>query len=589
MRKKAFVSLLLGVVMVLTLAPMTVSAADITVWIDSSALVDGENSIGGGTATLNKTEGTLILENVAADSIIDIRADGTFTVTVKGSVSVGSDAAKTSGVALYSTASDLSVHIEQGATLSLYTENGNNVYANGGNLTVSGPGKLKAVAVAGSGDAYPCLVATNNLTLNGGLIAELSSEWTGVYTEKGNIMAESVNLTVTVDGIGLFAQTYDEVADEGIPSSVTLKDSAITITSNYGDAAIFCGTGGLVVENTVLKTKADKDEEMGGYSLYSEGDVVIRGEQTEITADDAFGIESGGTLYIEGGVVSVLSTDVALLGWDGVSITGGTVTATAENNSAIIGRNGAVSITGANTRVTATANGEEAAIRNVTDGGIYLEASVTAVNTQGGKPFLGVKADKSEAIALGEGFDLFGAQIYTSVADNNSQSYFIPAGGDGSEPLTGSSTLCKHVWGEPVWDWAQDYSGATATFTCANDSSHTQTVTAGISVQTTEATCGKDGQTVYTASAALAGTNYGSQKTVVIPATGQHAYEDGKCTVCGAADPAYQPAETPETPDGVENPDTGDYRQAALIAIFVLLMCAGLTGPALAAVKRKSV
>lgn len=78
-----------------------------------------------------------------------------------------------------------------------------------------------------------------------------------------------------------------------------MKDSTITITSNYGDAAVFCGTGGLVVENTVLKTKADKDEEMGGYSLYSEGDVVIRGEQTEITADDAFGIESGGTLYIE--------------------------------------------------------------------------------------------------------------------------------------------------------------------------------------------------------------------------------------------------------------------------------------------------
>ena len=56
MRKKAFISLLLGVVMVLTLAPMTVSAADITVWIDSSALVDGENSIGGGTATLELEE-----------------------------------------------------------------------------------------------------------------------------------------------------------------------------------------------------------------------------------------------------------------------------------------------------------------------------------------------------------------------------------------------------------------------------------------------------------------------------------------------------------------------------------------------------
>ena len=174
--------------------------------------------------------------------------------------------------------------------------------------------------------------------------------------------------------------------------------------------------------------------EWGGYGLYSEGDIVIRGENTEIDSDDAFGIEAGGILYIEGGQVRVASTDTALLGWNGVVITGGTIDATSEIGSAIIGRDGPVSITGAGTSVTATAKGDDAAIRNANDGGIFLAAPVTAVNTQGGKPFLGVNADKSVAITLGEGFDLFGAEVYTDATGAQSQSYFIPAGGSADEP-----------------------------------------------------------------------------------------------------------------------------------------------------------
>ena len=581
MKRKTFLSLLLAAVMFLTLAPITALAAGTTnVWVDNTLLTDGENSVGDGTATLNKEAGTLTLENIQASKFVQVLTDDTFTVVVKGNVSIGSEAARTSGTALYSTAAALKIQIEQGAELSLYTENGNNVYVYDGSLTISGPGTLTADAIEGDSGAFPSLVATKDITLNGDLVAELVSEWHGAFSEKGNIVVDSADLTVYADSIGLFAQTYDEGADAEIPSSITLKDSHVTITSYYGEAVVFCGTGGLVVENSVLDLTADKDSEWGGYGLYSEGDIVIRGENTEIDSDDAFGIEAGDILYIEGGQVRVASTDTALLGWNGVVITGGTIDATSEIGSVIIGRDGPVSITGAGTSVTATAKGDDAAIRNANDGGIFLAAPVTAVNTQGGKPFLGVNADKSVAITLGEGYDLFGAEVYTDATGAQSQSYFIPAGGSADEPLT-SAVLCKHVWNSPEWTWTEDYSEATATFVCKTDPSHTVTVTAAVTEQTTAATCGKDGSTVYTASAELDGTNYGSQKTVVIPATGAHKYEDGKCTVCGAADPEYKPEDPVVDPGNSDNPDTGDYRSFALWSILTLLAGAALTGAAL--------
>ena len=63
MKRKTFLSLLLAAVMFLTLAPITALAAGTTnVWVDNTLLTDGENSVGDGTATLNKEAGTLTLE-----------------------------------------------------------------------------------------------------------------------------------------------------------------------------------------------------------------------------------------------------------------------------------------------------------------------------------------------------------------------------------------------------------------------------------------------------------------------------------------------------------------------------------------------
>ncbi len=77
-----------------------------------------------------------------------------------------------------------------------------------------------------------------------------------------------------------------------------------------------------------------------------------------------------------------------------------------------------------------------------------------------------------------------------------------------------------HDWGEPTWEWAEDYSSATAAFVCKNDESHTETVNATITSETTEATCEEAGKTVYTATVTFDGETYTDTKEVTIEAIG---------------------------------------------------------------------
>ena len=156
-----------------------------------------------------------------------------------------------------------------------------------------------------------------------------------------------------------------------------------------------------------------------------------------------------------------------------------------------------------------------------------------------------------------------------------------------------------HAWGQPAWTWTGTES-ASAAFTCGNDASHAQTLTAAVTSQvTTEPGCESTGVRTYTATVTLEGRTYTDTKTETLPATGHktelvgakaatcteggytgdevctvcgetvkkgevipatgHDYKDGKCTNCGAADPDYKPAE-PENP-GVK---TGDEAHTAL-------------------------
>ena len=77
-----------------------------------------------------------------------------------------------------------------------------------------------------------------------------------------------------------------------------------------------------------------------------------------------------------------------------------------------------------------------------------------------------------------------------------------------------------HAWGQPAWTWTGTES-ASAVFTCGNDVSHTQTLTAAVTSQvTTEPGCESTGVRTYTATVTLDGKNYTDTRTETLPSLG---------------------------------------------------------------------
>lgn len=128
-----------------------------------------------------------------------------------------------------------------------------------------------------------------------------------------------------------------------------------------------------------------------------------------------------------------------------------------------------------------------------------------------------------------------GTTTYTATATLDGKDY--TATKNITIPATG------HDWGEPAWAWGEDGKTATATFTCKNDNSHTDIVTAAVtSAVTTDPTCTENGVTEYTATVEHNGTTYTATKNVAdIPATGHQWGEDGHCTICDTIKPGFMP------------------------------------------------
>ncbi len=101
-----------------------------------------------------------------------------------------------------------------------------------------------------------------------------------------------------------------------------------------------------------------------------------------------------------------------------------------------------------------------------------------------------------------------------------------------------------HEWGEPTWEWADDYSTATATFVCENNEEHVEVVEAEITEETTDPTCTEAGETVYTATVTGPdGKEYTDEQTETIDALGHTEGEAVKeneveptCTEAGSYD-----------------------------------------------------
>lgn len=101
---------------------------------------------------------------------------------------------------------------------------------------------------------------------------------------------------------------------------------------------------------------------------------------------------------------------------------------------------------------------------------------------------------------------------------------------------------CGEVEGAPLghdydiinieWKWST-FSSAIATVKCKRDGNHTFLINGTISSQIIrKPTCALEGVLIYMARISLDGIEYGDVKTVNIPKTTDHYYEDGECVVC---------------------------------------------------------
>ena len=82
-----------------------------------------------------------------------------------------------------------------------------------------------------------------------------------------------------------------------------------------------------------------------------------------------------------------------------------------------------------------------------------------------------------------------------------------------------------HKYGEPTWNWTKGENNtytATATFTCANDEKHVETVDAKVTEKSDGATCTKAGKITYTATVTFEGKDYTDTKTEEVAALGHN-------------------------------------------------------------------
>ena len=91
------------------------------------------------------------------------------------------------------------------------------------------------------------------------------------------------------------------------------------------------------------------------------------------------------------------------------------------------------------------------------------------------------------------------------------------------ETTTIAATGHAYDYNNITWTWADDYSSATATVTCANNSSHTYIYEAEISASADSSTCTNGGEIVYTASITADDVIYTDAKTVETEAKGHTA------------------------------------------------------------------
>ena len=184
------------------------------------------------------------------------------------------------------------------------------------------------------------------------------------------------------------------------------------------------------------------------------------------------------------------------------------------------------SYTGTATRTFIIRKAEQTVTASLSSETILPEetAQITASATAGAISYQSSRPEVATVSASG---------VVTGVAPGTS-TITVTAAGDSNynsastELVITVAEVHTHTYGDPAFNWSEDHSDCTATFTCTECGS-TQTVDCEVTSATTPATCTESGSTTYTASVSFDGETYTDTESVTIPATG-HSWDNGTVT-----------------------------------------------------------
>ena len=305
--------------------------------------------------------------------------------------------------------------------------------------------------------------------------------------------------------------------------------------NDHEDAAIFYENGDLdielVGENTVIGVDKNKSGMVFSYGIRTTaGNIKIRGTgslqvkggnvEAQYGLAYSYGIEaskdievSAGSVISEGGVVSISNSSsnasTGIHAIENVQISGGVIRAIGANahtqSYGIWTSNGGVSISGG--EVTAT-SGSVGTGSGLMSSGIRVNTNISIV-PQDGK-VIAVKVGESEENVAEIPGSPFSEE--TELTEINDKCFYSKE----NDHL--------HRYGDPTYEWSDDYTTCTATRTCQDDATHIETATSTrvMAKQTQAPTCTEKGETTYTATFSVDWAEEQAKTVMDIPALGHN-------------------------------------------------------------------
>lgn len=478
--------------------------------------------------------GSVIAYSPSADVSLNIVvSQGTSTITGKGGIRVES----TTGNASLSIKGPGSLDVEpkgSNSGITLCSSKNRNLDIDGADVTASSPALYGVYLISSTDASSTSTITVNNgsLTTGGNGNVGIYYYWSGTSNAGTSSLTVSGNAVVDTRNSQIMAQNKETVVQVGAGSD-----------GNGG--IVFNGKSGTVYGDVTLQ----EDLEIGN------DETLTIGKDASLTVPDGKTLTNNGTINVESGgklegtttgngtlkIAPTITTqpqdvevkenetatfNVKVTGTEPLSYQWQQSTDNGQSWTDITGETNAT-YTIATTTMDMSGTQYRCVVKNsideVTSDAALLTVKHNLVKTEYKAPTCTVNGNEEYWIC------------------ENCGKYFSDANGDTEiEKDSWIISAINHSWNDAVYTWSDDGSTCTATRTCKNDSTHTETSKATVTgAQTKAPTCTEKGETTYKATFEADWAMTQTKVLADIPATG-HSYgepvwswsEDGKtCTV----------------------------------------------------------